>query len=70
MIAEVLKLIADKGPMLCAAYSRLTRQEPKESNNSFHLSALRFHIKYMTPEEEMRYLISTHDDKRTGTDSI
>ena len=68
MIAEVLKLIAEKGPMLCAAYSRLTRQEP--SNNSFHLSALRFHIKYMTPEEEMRYLISTHNDKRTGTDSI
>ena len=45
-------------------------QEPKESNNSFHLSALRFHIKYMTPEEEMRYLISTHNDKPIGTDSI
>ena len=59
MIAEVLKLIAEKGPMLCTAFSR---QEPKESNNSFHLSALRLHIKYMTPEEEMRYLISTHDE--------
>lgn len=60
MIAEVLKLIAEKGPM--TAFSRLMRQEPKESNNSFHLSALRFHIKYMSPEEEMRYLISTHNE--------
>lgn len=27
-------------------------------------------VKFMTPEEEMRYLISTHDDKRISTDNI
>ena len=27
-------------------------------------------IRYMTPEEEMRYLISTHNDKPISTDSI
>ena len=53
MIAEVLKLIADKGPMLCAAYSRLTRHNFEPNNKLI--------IRYMTPEEEMRYLISTKD---------
>ena len=27
-------------------------------------------IRYMTPEEEMRYLISTHNDKPISTDGI
>jgi hypothetical protein len=27
-------------------------------------------IRYMSPEEEMRYLISTHNDKPISTDSI
>ena len=49
MIAEVLKLIAEKGPMLCAAYSRLMRQGTKSKPT----------IRYMTEEEVMRYLIST-----------
>ena len=55
MILEVLKLIADKGPMLCAAYSRLTR-------HNFELKS-KPTIRYMTDEEVMNYLISTHDDK-------
>jgi hypothetical protein len=62
MITEVVKLIADKGPMLCAAYSRLTRHNFEPNN--------KLTIRYMTPEEEMRYLISTHNDKRISTDSI
>jgi hypothetical protein len=60
MITEVLKLIAEKGPMLYAAYSRLMKHESKSKPT----------IRYMTPEEEMRYLISTHDDKPISTDSI
>ena len=52
MIAEVLKLIAEKGPMLYAAYSRLMKHESKSKPT----------IRYMTPDEEMRYLISTHDE--------
>lgn len=27
-------------------------------------------VKFMTPEEEMRYLISTHDEKRISKDVI
>lgn len=49
MITEVLKLIAEKGPMLCAAYSRLMRHESKS----------KLKIRYMTDEEVMNYLIST-----------
>lgn len=55
MIAETLKFIAEKGPMLCAAYSRLTRHNFEPNNKLI--------IRYMTPEEVMRYLISTHDDR-------
>lgn len=51
MIAEVLKLIAEKGPMLCTAYSRLMRHNFEPNNKPT--------VRYMTPEEEMRYLIST-----------
>lgn len=32
---------------------------PEESDKSFPLSALTFHIKYMTEAEVMKYLIST-----------
>ena len=51
MIVEILKLIAEKGPMLCAAYSRLTRHNFEPNNKPT--------IRYMTDEEVMEYLIST-----------
>jgi hypothetical protein len=57
MITEVLKLIAEKGPMLYAAYSRLMKHESKSKPT----------IRYMTPEEEMRYLISTHNGQEDTT---
>ena len=53
MIVEVLKLIAEKGPIICAAYSRIMRTEPKSKPKS------KLTIRYMSDEETMLYLIST-----------
>lgn len=53
MIVEVLKLIAEKGPIICAAYSRIMRTEPKSKPKS------KLTIRYMSDEEVMLYLIST-----------
>ena len=52
MIAEVLKLIADKGPLLCTTYAKLTTKASSKLKSKLT-------IRYMTPEEEMRYIIST-----------
>lgn len=49
MITEVLKLIAEKDLMLCAAYSRLMMYESKSKST----------IRFMTDEEVMKFLIST-----------
>jgi hypothetical protein len=59
MIVEVLKLIAEKGPLLCTAYAKLTTKASSKLNSELKSKPT---IRYMTPEEEMRYLISTHNE--------
>ena len=54
MITEVLKLIAEKGPILYAAYSRLMRHESKSKPT----------VRYMTDEEVMKYLIEVSNGKK------
>lgn len=59
MIVETLKLIAEKGSLLCTAYAKLTTKASCELNSKLKSKPT---IRYMTPEEEMRYIISTHDE--------
>lgn len=66
MIAETIKLIAKKGHVLCTAYALFAK-----TFNPFPVSTsvqemidktnIKPTIRYMTPEEVMRYLISTHE---------
>ena len=56
MIVEVLKLIADNGPMLCAAFTNIMNRQLQASYKPS--------IRYMTPDEEMRYLISTNESNK------
>jgi hypothetical protein len=54
MIVETLKLIAEIGPLLCTAYAKLTTKASSELKSKPT-------IRYMTDEEVMNYLISTHE---------
>ena len=56
MIAETLKLIAEKGPLLCTTYAKLTTKASCELNSELNSKPT---IRFMTEEEEMNYLIST-----------
>lgn len=60
MILEVLKFIAEKGPLLCTAYAKLTTKASSKLNSELKSKPT---IRYMTDEEEMRYLISTHNER-------
>jgi hypothetical protein len=54
MIAETLRLIAEIGPLLCTAAAKLTTKASSELKSKPT-------IRYMTDEEVMNYLISTHE---------
>ncbi len=66
MIVETLKLIAEKGPLLCTAYALFAKtfklspistsvQEMIDKANSKPT------IRYMSEEETIKYIISTHE---------
>lgn len=59
MIVETLKLIAEKGPLLCTAYAKLTTKASSKLKSELNSKPT---IRYMSPEEEMRYIISTHNE--------
>ena len=56
MIAETLKLIAEKGPLLCTAYAKLTTKASSKLNSELKSKPT---IRYMSDEEVMIFLIST-----------
>lgn len=59
MIVETLKLIAEIGPLLCTAYAKLTTKASSKLNSELKSKPT---IRYMTDEEVMNYLISTHNE--------
>lgn len=60
MIVEVLKLIADNGPMLCAAFTNIMNKQVTGKLQASYKPSIR----YMTDEEVMKYLIQMSNEKK------
>lgn len=58
MIVETLKLITEIGPLLCTAYAKQTTKASSKLNSELKSKPT---IRYMTDEEVMNYIISTHE---------